>query len=68
MPATAARVTGRDATVRTALARMMPTEFAVRALTVAGAVLMGFVLAPLGTYYSLVFDALAPAHRRAAGR
>ncbi|AWB22668.1 MULTISPECIES: MFS transporter [Methylobacterium] len=35
------------------------------ALTVAGAVLMGFVLAPLGTYYSLVFDALAPAHRRA---
>jgi hypothetical protein len=33
--------------------------------TVIGAVLIGGVLAPLGTHYSLVLDALAPPHRRA---
>lgn len=33
--------------------------------TVVGAVLVGFVLAPLGTYYSLVLDKLAPPQRRA---
>lgn len=33
--------------------------------TVAGAVLIGVVLAPLGTFYSLMLDALAPPHRRA---
>lgn len=32
--------------------------------TVVGAVLIGVVLAPLGTYYSLVLDQLAPPHRR----
>lgn len=32
--------------------------------TVAGAVLIGSALAPLGTYYSLVLDTLAPPHRR----
>jgi hypothetical protein len=35
------------------------------ATTVAGAVLMGAVLAPLGTFYSLVLDRLAPPRRRA---
>lgn len=35
------------------------------ATTVAGAMLIGGVLAPLGTHYSLVLDALAPPHRRA---
>lgn len=35
------------------------------ASTVAGAILIGFVLAPLGTHYSLVLDGLAPAGRRA---
>src|SRR5207237_945308 len=34
-------------------------------VTVAGAILIGFVLAPLGTHYSLVLDQLAPRHRRA---
>lgn len=33
-------------------------------MTVVGAVLIGSVLAPLGTHYSLVLDTLAPAHRR----
>jgi len=32
--------------------------------TVAGAILIGLVLAPLGTYYSLVLDRLAPPRRR----
>ncbi|RAI04341.1 MFS transporter [Acuticoccus sediminis] len=32
--------------------------------TVAGAVLIGLVLAPLGTYYTLVLDTLAPPHKR----
>lgn len=35
------------------------------AMTVLGCVLMGFVLAPLGTYYSLVLDKLTPPRRRA---
>jgi hypothetical protein len=35
------------------------------AATMLGAVLMGAVLAPLGTYYSLVLDSLAPPQRRA---
>lgn len=35
------------------------------ATTMVGAVIIGIVLAPLGTYYSLVLDQLAPAHRRA---
>lgn len=35
------------------------------ATTVLGAVLVGSVLAPLGTHYSLVLDALAPPQRRA---
>jgi hypothetical protein len=35
------------------------------ATTVGGAVLVGSVLAPLGTYYSLILDTLAPPHRRA---
>jgi hypothetical protein len=35
------------------------------AATVVGAVLVGSVLAPLGTYYSLVLDTLAPPQRRA---
>jgi hypothetical protein len=35
------------------------------ATTVIGCVLVGSVLAPLGTYYSLVLDALAPPQRRA---
>lgn len=34
------------------------------ATTVVGAVLTGFVLAPLGTYYSLILDTLAPPRRR----
>ena len=33
--------------------------------TVLGAVLIGIVLAPLGTYYSLALDQLAPPHQRA---
>jgi hypothetical protein len=33
-------------------------------LTVVGAVMIGAVLAPLGTYYSLVLDTLAPPQRR----
>ena len=32
--------------------------------TILGAVLIGFVLAPLGTYYSLILDTLAPPQRR----
>lgn len=35
------------------------------ATTVAGAVLVGSVLAPLATYYSLILDTLAPPQRRA---
>lgn len=35
------------------------------AATIVGTVLIGLVLAPLGTYYSLMLDALAPPHRRA---
>lgn len=35
------------------------------AMTVVGAVLVGSVLAPLGTYYSLILDTLAPPRRRA---
>ncbi len=35
------------------------------AATVLGAVLIGSVLAPLGTYYSLVLDRLAPPQKRA---
>ncbi len=35
------------------------------ATTLLGAVVVGCVLAPLGTSYSLMLDALAPAHRRA---
>jgi hypothetical protein len=35
------------------------------AATVVGAVLVGSVLAPLGTYYSLILDTLAPPQRRA---
>ncbi|MBS0526018.1 MAG: MFS transporter, partial [Proteobacteria bacterium] len=35
------------------------------ATTIAGAVLIGLVLAPLGTYYSLVLDTLAAPQRRA---
>jgi hypothetical protein len=35
------------------------------ATTVMGAVLVGSVLAPMATYYSLILDTLAPAHRRA---
>jgi hypothetical protein len=33
--------------------------------TIAGAVLVGCFLAPLGTYYSLMLDALSPLHRKA---
>jgi MFS family permease len=33
--------------------------------TVIGAVIIGIVLAPLGTYYSLMLDQLAPPHKRA---
>ena len=35
------------------------------ATTVVGAVLVGVVIAPLGTFYSLTLDALAPSERRA---
>lgn len=34
------------------------------AVTIAGAILVGAVLAPLGTYYSLVLDSLAPPKKR----
>ena len=34
------------------------------ATTLAGAILIGLVLAPLATHYSLVLDTLAPPHRR----
>ena len=34
-------------------------------VTIVGAVIVGCVLAPLSTYYSLTLDALAPAHRKA---
>jgi len=34
------------------------------ATTVIGAILIGFVLAPLATYYSLVLDQLAPPQKR----
>ncbi|WP_323794617.1 MFS transporter [Nisaea sp.] len=33
-------------------------------ITIIGAVLIGCVLAPLGTYYSLILDTLAPPHKR----
>lgn len=35
------------------------------ATTVMGAILVGLVLAPMATYYSLILDTLAPAQRRA---
>jgi hypothetical protein len=35
------------------------------ATTVVGTVVIGLVMAPLSTYYSLILDTLAPAHRRA---
>jgi hypothetical protein len=35
------------------------------AATIAGAIIVGCFLAPLGTYYSLMFDALSPPHRKA---
>lgn len=47
-------------TLGSALAALGPSL----ATTVIGAILIGFVLAPLGTYYSLVLDQLAPPHRR----
>lgn len=34
------------------------------ATTLAGAILIGLVLAPLATHYSLILDTLAPSHRR----
>ncbi len=34
------------------------------AVTIIGAVMVGGVLAPLGTYYSLMLDALSPPHRK----
>jgi hypothetical protein len=34
-------------------------------VTIMGAVMVGFVLAPLSTYYSLMLDALSPPHRKA---
>ncbi|WP_181010427.1 hypothetical protein [Streptomyces sp. SM14] len=34
-------------------------------MTLLGAAAVGFFLPPLGTYFSLVLDQLAPAHRRA---
>ncbi|WP_439612757.1 MFS transporter [Reyranella sp.] len=34
------------------------------ATTLAGAILIGLVLAPLATHYSLILDSLAPPHRR----
>lgn len=34
------------------------------AFTLAGAILIGIVLAPLATHYSLILDSLAPPHRR----
>lgn len=45
-------------------AALVALELSVAA-TVLGVVLVGGVLAPLGTYYSLMLDALAPPHRRA---
>ncbi|MEH3145079.1 MAG: MFS transporter [Methylobacterium frigidaeris] len=45
-------------------AALVALQFSVAA-TVAGALLIGAVLAPLGTYYSLMLDTLAPPHRRA---
>jgi hypothetical protein len=47
-------------TLGAALAALGPSL----ATTVLGAVLIGSVLAPLGTYYSLVLDALAPPQKR----
>ncbi len=48
-------------TLGAALAALGPSL----ATTVIGAVLIGFVLAPLGTHYALVLDALAPPQKRA---
>ncbi|MGX5734790.1 MFS transporter [Bosea thiooxidans] len=45
-------------------AALAACEISVMA-TVVGTVLIGAVLAPLGTHYSLVLDSLAPPHRRA---
>lgn len=68
-----ASVRNRMATRRTVLAQLsiMSIGSALAALnlsvatTVVGAVLIGSVLAPLATYYSLVLDTLAPSQRRA---
>jgi len=45
-------------------ATLVALELSVAA-TILGAVLVGAVLAPLGTYYSLILDTLAPPPRRA---
>jgi hypothetical protein len=50
--------------VMTAGALLAALEWSL-ATTVLGAVLVGTVLAPLGTHYSLVLDSLAPPQRRA---
>ncbi len=50
--------------VLSAAALLIAGSFSVTA-TLAGAVVTGCVLAPLGTSFSLQLDALAPAHRRA---
>jgi hypothetical protein len=42
------------------IASNMSVEF-----TLAGAVMVGCCLTPLGTYYSLMLDALSPLHRKA---
>jgi MFS family permease len=68
-----ASVRNRMATRKTVLAQLivMALGSALTALnltlttSVIGAVLIGSVLAPLATYYSLVLDTLAPPHRRA---
>ncbi|MBO1905325.1 MFS transporter [Microvirga sp. 3-52] len=65
-------VRNRMATQRTVLAQLtvMTLGAFLAALqlsiltTVIGAVLIGFVLAPLGTYYSLILDTLAPPRKR----
>jgi hypothetical protein len=66
-------VRNRMATRKTVLAQLsvMALGSALAALelsvatTVVGAVLIGLVLAPLGTYYSLILDTLAAPQRRA---
>ncbi len=47
-------------TLGAALAALGPSL----ATTIIGAILIGFVLAPLGTYYSLALDQLAPSQKR----